>query len=60
MHFENAFGGLFGLILLVLVLVAIVKTVRSSANNGEKLLWVLVLLLIPVIGLIVWFLVGPE
>lgn len=56
---ESLFGGLFGLILLILVLVAALKTLNSSASNQEKIVWILILVFIPVIGLIVWFFMGP-
>lgn len=53
-------GGLFGLILLIGVVYAIVKTVGSSASTGSKVLWILALLLLPLIGLILWFFLGPK
>ena len=53
-------GGLFGLLLLVAVVYAIVKTVQSDASTGAKVVWIVVLLLLPVLGLIVWLLVGPK
>lgn len=52
--------GLVGLIVLVLDIWAIVKTLQSSASAGAKILWVLVILLLPVIGLILWLLMGPR
>lgn len=51
--------GLFGLIILVLAIYAIVKTLQSGASTGSKVLWVVVILLLPVLGLILWFLFGP-
>lgn len=51
--------GLFGLIILVLAIYAIVKTLQSGASTGTKVLWVIVILLLPVLGLILWFLFGP-
>lgn len=56
---EILFGGLFGVILLILTVLALIKIINSSASNGEKLIWALLVLLIPVIGLIVWFFMGP-
>ncbi len=52
--------GLFGLILLVGVIYAVVKTVSLSASTGSKVLWILALLVLPVIGLIAWFIFGPK
>ena len=53
-------GGLFGLIVLALNVWAIIKIVQSSAGIGAKVLWVLLVLLLPVIGFILWFLMGPK
>jgi hypothetical protein len=53
-------GGLFGLILLIGVVYAIVKTIGSSASTGSKVLWILALLLLPLLGLILWFFFGPK
>jgi hypothetical protein len=53
-------GGLFGLILLILDVFAIVKTVGSGASTGTKVLWIVVILLLPLLGLILWWLMGPK
>lgn len=53
-------GGLLGLIVLVLDVYAIVKVVQSSAGTGTKVAWIVVILLLPVLGLILWFLLGPK
>ena len=58
MHVEVS--GLLGLILLVLDVYAIVKTIGSSATTGTKVLWVVVILLLPLLGLILWWLLGPK
>lgn len=53
-------GGLFGLILLILDIWAIVKTVQSGAGTGAKVLWIVVILVLPLLGLILWLLLGPR
>lgn len=53
-------GGLLGLIWLVIVVWAIIKVAKSSASGIAKLLWILALLVFPLVGLIVWFLLGPK
>lgn len=53
-------GGFFGLILLVCVIYGILKTAQSSAGTGSKVLWILILLLLPLLGFILWFLLGPK
>lgn len=54
------FEGLLGLVILVLDIYAVVKTLQSGASTGTKVLWVLVIILLPVVGLILWFLFGPN
>jgi hypothetical protein len=53
-------GGLLGLIILIADIWAIVKTLESSATTGIKVLWVVVILMLPVLGLILWFILGPS
>lgn len=53
-------GGLFGLILLIGVVYGIVKTVGSSAQTSTKVLWVVLLIVLPFVGLILWFFLGPK
>ncbi|SEQ96957.1 Phospholipase_D-nuclease N-terminal [Nitrosomonas sp. Nm51] len=53
-------GGFFGLILLILNVWAIVKVVQSAATTGSKVLWIVLILLLPVFGLIMWLLFGPR
>lgn len=53
-------GGLLGLIWLIIVIWAIVKVAKSSAGGLAKLLWILALLFFPLVGLIIWFLMGPK
>jgi hypothetical protein len=53
-------GGLLGLIWLLVVIWAIVKVAKSSAGTVPKVLWILVLLFMPVLGFIVWLLLGPK
>jgi len=52
--------GLLSLIWLIIVIWAIVKVVKSSASGLAKLIWIVVLLIFPLVGLIVWFLFGPR
>jgi len=53
-------GGLFGLLLLIAVVYAIVKTVQSSAGTGKKVFWIVILLLLPLLGFILWLILGPR
>lgn len=53
-------GGILGLIVLVLDIVAIVDAVKSSIETGKKVLWIALIILLPVIGLILYYLIGRK
>ena len=53
-------GGILGLIILIANIWAIVNVFGSSATTGAKVLWILLILLLPVIGLIIWLIAGPR
>ena len=45
---------LLGLLQLALAIYAIVMIIQSSAETGAKVLWVLLVLILPLVGLIIW------
>ncbi|WP_346898785.1 PLDc N-terminal domain-containing protein [uncultured Roseibium sp.] len=53
-------GGLLGLVILILDVYAIVKTVGSGSSTGSKVLWVVLILLLPVLGFLLWLVAGPS
>jgi hypothetical protein len=53
------FNGIIGLIILVMDIYAILMILQSSAKTIEKLIWALVVLVLPLIGLIIWYFAGP-
>ncbi|WP_286182103.1 PLDc N-terminal domain-containing protein [Desulfovibrio sp. Huiquan2017] len=54
------FGGLLGLVVLVLDVYALVKIFQSGAGTGSKVLWIVLVLLFPLLGFLFWFLLGPK
>ncbi|WP_298845242.1 PLDc N-terminal domain-containing protein [uncultured Roseobacter sp.] len=52
--------GIVGLIVLIANIYALVKTWTSAVSLGAKLLWTLLILVLPVIGFIIWFFAGPR
>ncbi|MCW1936760.1 PLDc N-terminal domain-containing protein [Ectopseudomonas composti] len=56
----STFNGLIGLVILALDIWAIINVIKSSAETGIKILWILLIVLLPVIGLIIWALMGPR
>jgi len=53
-------GGLFGLIVLIADVWAIVRIVQSGATTGAKVFWIVLILLLPVLGLLIWLIAGPK
>lgn len=53
-------GGLLGLIILVANIWAIINVIGSPATTGAKVLWVVLILLLPILGLILWLIMGPR
>jgi hypothetical protein len=53
-------NGLLGLVVLILDIWAIVKIFQSGEKTGAKVLWTLLIVLLPIIGLIVWAFLGPR
>ena len=52
--------GILGLIVLIANIYALIKTWTSGVSMGAKLLWTLLILVLPVIGFIIWFFAGPR
>ena len=53
-------GGFFGLILLALNIWAIVSIIGSGVTTGKKVLWILLILVLPVLGFLIWLVAGPR
>lgn len=56
----SGLGGLVGLLVLMADVRAIVNVMGSGAAAGGKVIWVVVVVLLPVIGLIAWLVAGPR
>lgn len=54
------FGGIFGLLVLIADIWAIVNVFGSNRGTGAKVLWILFILLFPLLGFLVWLFVGPR
>jgi hypothetical protein len=53
-------GGIFGLLILIADIWAIVNIAQSGASTGNKVLWIVLVVLLPLVGLIIWLLLGPR
>ena len=56
----NGYGGIVGLLILAGDIWAIINIFQSSASNEKKLIWILAVVLLPLLGLILWFVLGPR
>ncbi|MGD9536859.1 MAG: PLDc N-terminal domain-containing protein [Alphaproteobacteria bacterium] len=53
-------GGILGFIVLVLDIWAIITILGSNASPVAKLLWCLLIIFFPLVGLIIWLIAGPR
>mgnify|MGYP003395085541 CR=1 FL=1 len=53
-------SGILGLIVLVLDIIAIVDALKSSMDTGKKALWIILILLLPVVGMVLYFLLAKK
>lgn len=58
MNFGN--HSLWGVLILAGDIWAIINILQSSASKEKKLIWTLAVLLLPVLGLILWYFLGPR
>jgi hypothetical protein len=53
-------GGLFGLLVLAADVWAILNIFQSSSTTGAKALWIILVLVLPLLGVIIWYFAGPR
>jgi hypothetical protein len=53
-------SGLWGLVVLIADIWAIVNILQSGADTGKKVLWTVVVVVLPVLGFILWYFLGPR
>lgn len=58
MLFQNQ--GLWGALVLIADVWAIINILKSTAATDKQILWVVVVVLLPVIGVIIWYFLGPR
>lgn len=52
--------GFFGVLILIADVYAILQIMQSSASTIRKTLWIVLVLLLPLAGFILWYLLGPK
>ncbi len=53
-------GGFIGLLILIADVWAIVNTISSTTSVGLKVFWVILILVLPFIGFLLWLVLGPR
>jgi hypothetical protein len=52
--------GLLWLVVLALDIIAIVDAAKGSGDIGKKILWIVLILVLPLVGMILYFLLGRS
>jgi hypothetical protein len=53
-------SSVWGLLVLIADVWAIVNIFQSTASTGKKVLWTVLVIVLPVFGVILWFFLGPR
>jgi hypothetical protein len=53
-------SGLLGLVILVLDIIAILDVLKSGWEGGKKALWIVLIVIFPLIGLILYYLLAKK
>jgi hypothetical protein len=51
---------ILGLVVLILDIIAIIDVLKSSMATGKKVLWIILILVLPVVGMVLYFLIGKK
>ena len=54
------YNSILGALILAADIWAIIVIFKSSVSNERKLIWIIAVVLLPVLGLILWFFLGPR
>ncbi len=52
--------GILGIAILVLDIIAIMDCVKSNKSSGQKALWIIIILVLPIVGLIAYHFIGKK
>ena len=52
--------GIWGVLLLASDVWAIINVSQSAVSNEKKLIWIVAVILLPLLGLILWYFLGPR
>jgi hypothetical protein len=52
--------GILGLVILVLDIIAIVDLLKSQKDTAKKVLWLILIIVLPLVGMVLYFLLGKK
>ncbi len=52
--------GIIGFLILIANVYAVLQIVPSSGGDGNKALWIAIVFVLPGLGFVIWYLVGPK
>lgn len=53
-------GWLFSIVIFALDVWAIASVINTNESTKTKIIWILLIAILPVIGLIIWYFAGPK
>ena len=53
-------SAILSLLILIADIWAIINIVKSNESTATKALWVVLVLVLPVLGLVIWYFAGPK
>jgi hypothetical protein len=57
---DMPFGGLVGLLILIADIWAILNVIQARGELVQKLLWIVLIIVLPLLGVIIWYFAGPR
>ena len=53
-------NGIIGLLILIADIWAVLNIAQSRESTGTKAIWIVLVLVLPVVGLLIWYFAGPK
>ena len=53
-------GSLLSVLVLIADVWAIINIFQSSETTGTKVVWIVLVLLLPLLGFVIWYFAGPR
>lgn len=54
------YNGLLGVLIFAADVWAVISIFQSDASTQKKVLWIVLVVLLPLVGLVLWFFLGPR